>query len=44
MVLPFSKESNTTTAWIVQDNKKLRFIATFMEFEGFGCVITEPNF
>ena len=44
MVLPFSNESETTTAWIVQDHRKLKFIATFTEFEGFGCVITEPKF
>ena len=43
MVLPFSTESNQTTAWIVRENLKLNFVATFMEFEGFGCVITEPQ-
>jgi len=42
-VLPFSIESNQTTAWIIHGNCKLKFIATFMEFEGFGCVITEPE-
>ena len=42
-VLPFSLESNQTTAWIIHGNCKLKFIATFMEFEGFGCVITEPE-
>jgi phosphopantetheinyl transferase len=43
MVLPFSAESNNTIAWIVRGHHKLKFIATFMEFEGFGCVITEPE-
>jgi phosphopantetheinyl transferase len=43
IVLPFGTESNKTTAWIVQENRKLKFTATFMEFEGFGCVITEPE-
>ena len=42
-VLPFSIESNQTTAWIIHGNCKLKFIATYMEFEGFGCVITEPE-
>jgi phosphopantetheinyl transferase len=43
MVLPFSTESNNTIAWIVRGHHKLKFIATFVEFEGFGCVITEPE-
>jgi phosphopantetheinyl transferase len=43
IVLPFSTDSNKTIAWIVRKHNKLKFIATFMEFEGFGCVITEPE-
>ena len=43
MVLPFSTKSNNTIAWIVRGHHKLKFIATFVEFEGFGCVITEPE-
>ena len=43
IVLPFSTDSNKTIAWIVRKNNKLKFVATFMEFEGFGCVITEPE-
>ena len=43
LVLPFGTESNQTTAWIVRANHKLKFVATFIEFEGFGLVITEPE-
>lgn len=43
IVLPFGTESNNTIAWIVRENRKLKFVVTFMEFEGFGCVITEPE-
>tara|TARA_B100001059_G_scaffold184247_1_gene185766 strand:+ start:425 stop:1057 length:633 start_codon:yes stop_codon:yes gene_type:complete len=43
IVLPFSTESNNTIAWIVRGNRKLKFVVTFMEFEGFGCVVTEPE-
>ena len=43
LVLPFGTESNNTSAWIVEDNRKSKFKAMFMEFEGFGCAIVGPN-
>ena len=44
LVLPFGSESNSTSAWIVQDKQKLKYNAIVMEFEGFGCAIVGPNF
>ena len=44
LVLPFGTESNSTTAWIIKENQKLKYKALFMEFEGFGCAIVGPNF
>jgi 4'-phosphopantetheinyl transferase EntD len=44
LVLPFGSESNSTSAWIVQDEQKLKYNAIVMEFEGFGCAIVGPNF
>jgi phosphopantetheinyl transferase len=43
LVLPFGTDSNTTSAWIIDDNRKSKYKATFMEFEGFGCAITTPE-
>ena len=44
LVLPFGTDSNSTTAWIVHDNLRLKYKAIFMEFEGFGCAVVVPNF
>ena len=44
LVLPFGSESNSTAAWIIKENQKLKYKATVMEFEGFGCAIVGPNF
>ena len=44
LVLPFGTESNRTSAWIIKDHQKSKYKAIFMEFEGFGCAIVEPNF
>ena len=44
LVVPFGTESNSTTAWIIHNNNRLKFKAIFMEFEGFGCAIVGPNF
>ena len=43
LVVPFGNESNTTAAWIIHNNSRLKFKAIFMEFEGFGCAIVGPN-
>ena len=43
LVVPFGTESNSTTAWIIHNNNRLKFKAIFMEFEGFGCAIVGPN-
>ncbi len=44
LVVPFGTESNSTTAWIIEDNRRSKYKAIFMEFEGFGCAIVGPNF
>ena len=44
LVLPFGTEANSTTAWIIEANQRTKYKAIFMEFEGFGCAIVEPNF
>jgi 4'-phosphopantetheinyl transferase len=44
LVLPFGTESNSTSAWIIEDNQRSKYKAIFMEFEGFGCAIVGPNF
>ena len=43
LVVPFGTESNSTTAWIIHNNNRLKFKAIFMEFEGFGCAIVGSN-
>lgn len=42
LVLPFGIGQNTTTAWILDGNKRQRFEGFFLEFNGFGCAITIP--
>lgn len=44
LVLPFGTESNTTSAWIIEEHQSSKYLAVFMEFEGFGCAIVGPNF
>ena len=44
LVVPFGTESNSTIAWIIHNNNRLKFKAIFVEFEGFGCAIVGPNF
>ena len=43
LVLPFGTESNSTSAWIIEEEQKSKYKAIFMEFEGFGCAITTPE-
>ena len=43
LVVPFGTDSNSTTAWIIEGNKKSKYKSIFMEFEGFGCAITTPE-
>ena len=43
LVLPFGTESNSTSAWIIEDQQRSKYKAILMEFEGFGCVITTPE-
>ncbi len=38
LVIPFSLDENQTTAWIDYENKKYKYSANFVEFEGFTCV------
>jgi 4'-phosphopantetheinyl transferase EntD len=37
LVIPFTISDNETVAWIDFNNKKHRYIASFLEFEGFTC-------
>ncbi|MCF6294548.1 MAG: 4'-phosphopantetheinyl transferase superfamily protein [Flavobacteriaceae bacterium] len=37
LVIPFTLEDKSTTAWIDYENKKQRFTANYLEFEGFTC-------
>lgn len=43
LVVPFGTDSNSTTAWIIEENQKTKYKAIFIEFEGFGCAITTPE-
>lgn len=42
IVLPVGVDEKTTTAWILDGNKRMRFEGLFLEFNGFGCAITIP--
>lgn len=42
LVIPFSLDDVTTTAWIDYQSKKHDFKADFFEFEGFSCAYTLP--
>ena len=42
LVIPFTLEEASTIAWIDYKNKKYRYHAEFLEFEGFTCAYTMP--
>ncbi|NRB60624.1 MAG: 4'-phosphopantetheinyl transferase superfamily protein [Winogradskyella sp.] len=43
LVIPFMVEDEQTVAWIDYEDKKYRFNAAFLEFEGFTCAYIVPH-
>ncbi|MDU8884920.1 4'-phosphopantetheinyl transferase superfamily protein [Yeosuana sp. MJ-SS3] len=43
LVIPFAKKEESTVAWIDYKDKKFRYNAQFLEFEGFTCAYTLPS-
>jgi 4'-phosphopantetheinyl transferase EntD len=43
LVIPFMLEDGETVSWIDFEDKKHRFTAQFLEFEGFTCAYTIPS-
>jgi len=42
LVIPFSLEETSTISWIDYEEKKYRYQAQFLEFEGFTCAVVTP--
>ncbi len=42
LVIPFTLKDKSTMAWIDYENKKQRFTANYLEFEGFTCAYVMP--
>jgi 4'-phosphopantetheinyl transferase len=40
LVIPFTLKDKSTMSWIDYENKKHRFAANYLEFEGFTCAYT----
>ena len=43
LVIPFMLEDRETVSWIDFKNKKYRYQAQFLDFEGFSCAFTMPS-
>jgi len=43
LVIPFTLKDKSTMAWVDYQNKKYRYTANYLEFEGFTCAYVFPK-